>query len=419
MVKAGALYYAIFISFLVALLGGFLIMNVWMHHAHTQIILTGQRLERNVNSALLLAEEIPVLVPDNNSSTDVDLFNDGNDFVSITKATWGGYCLIKTEAEAKYCRKSAIALVGKDIFENEKIALYMVDKGQFLSVCGKTVIKGDSYLPKSGVRRAYIEGKSFSGTKIIDGKIQKSKEILPSLNSDMIGSNRQYLNGQESVSDSLIDMNFLLKSDTLKNSFYKKTLAFYSSKWVTLSNKVLNGNIRIISTKGVTITNSVQTTDIIVYAPKIEIERGFSGNLQLFASDTILVNDGVRLLFPSFLAIPETQNPKAYISIGKDCNVLGDVLLSFKGDTKNNKLQCILNASSAITGRVYCNGRFEIKGAANGTVYTSGFILRTLGSTYENHLLDAVINFDGLPEFYSGSLMNENIVRYKTMKWLY
>lgn len=417
MVKAGALYYAIFISFLVALLGGFFIMNVWMHHAHTQIILNGQRLERNVNSALLLAEEIPALLPDN-SSTDVDLFNDGNDLVSITKKTWGGYCLIKTEEEVKYSRKSTIALVGKDIFESEKLALYMVDKGQFLSVCGKTVIKGESYLPKSGVRQAYIEGKSFSGTKIIDGKIMNSKEELPTLNANMIGSNRQYLNGQESVSDSLVDINFLLKTDTIKNSFYKKTLAFFSSKWVTLSKKVLQGNIRIISTKGVTITNSVQTTDIIVYAPKIEIETGFIGNLQLFANDTIIINDGVRLLFPSLLAVPETQNAKAYISIGKNCNLIGDVLLAFTGEAKNNKLHCLLNTGSAITGRVYCNGSLEIKGAVNGTVYTSGFILRTLGSTYENHLLDAVINFDGLPEFYSGSLINENIERYKTVKWV-
>lgn len=417
MVKAGALYYAIFISFLVALLGGFFIMNVWMHYAHTQIILTGQRLVRNVNSALLMAEEIPSLVPDN-SSTEVDLFNDGNDLVSITKTTWGGYCMIKTESAAKYSRKSNIALVGKDIFKSEKIALYMVDKGQFLSVCGMTVIKGDSYLPKSGVRRAYIEGKSFLGTKLVDGKILNSKDELPSLNTQMIGSNRQYLNGQESISDSLVDMNFLLKVDTIKNSFYRKTLAFFSSKWVTLSNKVLLGNLRIISTKGVTISNSVQAKDIIVYAPKIEIERGFSGNLQLFATDTILVNDGVRLFFPSFLAIPETQNHIAYISIGKDCNVLGDVLLSFKGDTKNNKLECLLNAGSTITGRIYCDGKLEIKGAVNGTVYTSSFILRTLGSTYANHLLDAVINFNVLPEYYSGSLMNENIERYKTVKWL-
>jgi hypothetical protein len=417
MVKAGALYYAIFISFLVALLGGFFIMNVWLHHAHTLVILNGQRLQRNVSSALLLAQETPGLVPEN-SSLEVDLFKDGNDKVIIRKTLWGGYCLLMAEAQARFVKKSAIELCGKDVFENEKTALYLADIGQCLSLSGKTIIKGDCYLPKSGVRSTYIEGTSFSGSRMTVGNVKNSKKQLPSVNNFMIKSNLQYFNGQGSVSDSLADINLLLKNDTLKRSFYKNTLLLSSSKWITLSNKVLRGNIRIVSSKGVTITKSVQTNDIIVYAPKIEIEKGFSGSVQLFATDTILINDGVRLLFPSFLAVPETQNTRAFISIGKGCDILGDILLTTKDGIKNSRLECLVSTGSVITGRVYCEGRLELRGEADGTVYTNGFILRTPGSIYENQLLDATINFDALPVFYSGSLINEGIERYKIVKWL-
>ena len=418
MLKAGALYYAIFISFLVALLGGFFIMNVWMHHAHTLSIITEQRLVRNVHSALLLAQEVPDLVP-NNGSRDIDLFDDGNDVVSISKTQWGGYCLLKALAQGKYRQKSAIALCGKDIFVNENIALYLADKEQYLSLSGNTIIKGDCYLPKLGLRRAYIEGYSFLGTNMTEGKVLNSKPQLPTLNASLITSNLEYLKGTVSSSDSLVDMNVLLKTDAIRHSFYKKTLVLYSNRWVTLANKVLQGNIRIISSKGVTISNTTQTNNIIVYAPKIEVEKGFAGNLQLFARDTILINDGVRLLFPSFIAIAESQNTKAFISIGKGCNILGDVVLTTTGNTKDAQAECSVNIGAAITGRVYCTGKLELKGAVHGTVYTQGFILRTPGSIYENHLLNAVINFKALPVFYSGSLINDPVERYKMVKWLY
>ena len=417
MVKAGALYYAIFVSFLVALLGGFFIMNIWMHHAHTLSILSRQRLERNVHSALLLAEEIPDLVPEGGSK-EIDLFDDANDIVSVSKAQWGGYCLLKATAKTRHHQKSAIAFCGKDVFEKENYALYLADKQQYLSLSGKTILKGDCYLPKQGLRRAYIEGFSFVGETMIQGKIFSSEPQLPALNSTMLTSNLDYLRGTRFPKDSVLEMNALLKNDTFSHSFYKKTIVLYSDKWVTLSNKVLNGNIRIISSKGVTIRNTTKTNNILVYAPKIEVEKGFTGNLQLFARDTILVDEGVRLLFPSLICIEESQNPKAYISVGKGCNIIGDVVLTTNNTSKNVQALCTINPGVVVTGRVYCGSKLELKGIVNGSVFTQGFLLRTPGSIYENHLLNATIDVTALPRFYSGSLVNDPVERLKSIKWL-
>lgn len=417
MVKAGALYYAIFISFIVALLGGFFIMSIWMHHAHITNILTSQRLERNVHSAILLVQEVPGVVS-GNRPVEIDLFNDGNDIVTLTINQWGGYCMFKASAKGKFTQRTAIALCGKDIFENEKIALYLADKEQSLSLSGNTSIKGDCFLPKQGLRRAYIEGISFSGKNLTDGKIGNSKSQLPLISDNLITSNLQYFNNRLCPSDSQVDINILFKSDTLKNSFFEKTLVLHSKQWITLSDKVIQGNIRIISSKGVTIGSSLKSNDIIVYAPKIEVEKGFAGNLQMFATDTIMIKDEVRLLFPSFIAITETQNLKALINIGKRSEIAGDVLLSVNGSPGNNKAECDINEDAVITGRVYCEGRMELKGSVNGTVYTNGFVLRTQNSIYENHLLNATINFNALPVFYCGSLITEPIERFKMVKWM-
>jgi hypothetical protein len=417
MIKAGALYYAIFISFIVALLGGFFIMNVWMHHASTLNILTAERLERNVNSGILLAQEYPLLVSVNGKE-DIDLFDDGNDNVSLTKTQWGGYCLMQAVAKSRLQQKSIIVLLGKDIFVNEKYALYLADKEQALSISGNTIIKGDCYLPKLGLRKAYIEGTSFRGKDLIVGKINNSASQLPSINDFMVKSTQDYLNQNFSSSDSLVDISILLKSNTLHNSFYEKTLVLNSKHWITLSNKSMDGNIRIISSKGVTIKSSFKANDIIIYAPRIEVEKGFTGNLQLFANDTIMINDGVSLLFPSVAAILSSPNSKAFISIGKGSEILGDVLLSVSGNYRNSRAECIVNEDAIITGRIYCGGKLGLKGSVHGTIYTNGFVLRTKGSIYENHLLNATINFSALPAFYCGSLMSEKVERYKIVKCL-
>src|ERR1035437_5633749 len=97
MLKAGALYYAILVSFLVALLSGFLMINIRLHHFHTLNLLQNQKLERNINSALLLAKEMPASVNINQPVT-LDLYNDETDEVTVTKKQWGGYLLLKAEA---------------------------------------------------------------------------------------------------------------------------------------------------------------------------------------------------------------------------------------------------------------------------------------------------------------------------------
>ena len=73
MLKAGALYYAIMIWFIVALLSGFLMLSIWFNHYFSMRLFQSQRLERNVNSALILAKDAPEMTRINQSFT-VDLY---------------------------------------------------------------------------------------------------------------------------------------------------------------------------------------------------------------------------------------------------------------------------------------------------------------------------------------------------------
>jgi len=416
--KAGALYYAILVSFLVALLSGFLMLNVWYHHFHTMALFQQQRLERNTKSALVLALELPDLLK-TDQPFKIDLFDAGDDEVSLTKKQWGGFYLIKSEAIWKNSNHASIELCGSDIFRDEPIALYLADKERYLSVSGNTLLKGNCYLPKLGIRRAYIEGMSFVGNELVNGEMKVSKTDLPDIESSFAASNSPYFSPGNFPTDSVVAISRFMKSDSISNSFYNKTVVFYTEQWLNLSNKYLKGNIKIISSKGITLSNKSQIQDIIIYAPKIEVESGFSGQVQLFVRDSLFMRGGSRLLFPSLIAMLDANIKKPIIEIEKKCSVSGDIVMLAAKNARDVQPECKLNEECEINGRIYCQGKLHAKGIVNGSVYCNGFILQTPSSLYENHLLNVKIDFTSLSNYYSGAVFLKITDRLKGIKWLY
>ena len=83
--------------------------------------------------------------------------------------------------------------------------MYLADQNKPLSLTGRTQITGNCYLPKAGVKRAYIEGKSFVGNKLINGTKYNSNKTLPPINKELINENLKNFFPKESINDSLMD----------------------------------------------------------------------------------------------------------------------------------------------------------------------------------------------------------------------
>jgi cytoskeletal protein CcmA (bactofilin family) len=416
MVKAGALYYAIFLSFIISLMCGLLILGIWYHHKHTYSLMQNLRMERNVCSALTLALDTPAFIPAGQSKT-IDVFNDSLSDVTLTKWFWGGYLLVKAETRWRYLTYTRIAMVGGDVLEGEPVALYLSDKERYLSLSGNTKLKGNCYLPKLGIRRAYIEGKSYTGDQLVDGVIKQSRRELPSLDPSAINNLTDLFKGYVLGRDSLGNLSVLTKADSVTNSFYNKTLVFYSDRWIDLSNIYIQGNIKIVSKQGITIENTVRANDVLWISPKIELGGNFTGNLQLFATDTIKIHDGVRLLFPSMIVLMGTNCKKPMVQIGNDCTLLGDVILLSK-DAKQPG-ECFIGENTEIHGKIYCTGKVELRGIVHGSVYCDGIILHTPTSIYDNNLLDATIDQPSLSKYYASSVFFNDSIPNKQVKWEY
>lgn len=401
--KAGALYYAIFISFFIALISGFMLLQHWYQKYYVLYVQQGERLERDLHSALLFVMENPDKFSVN-QKTSLDLFEDSLNIVDITKKWWGGYQLIHAENSWRVIHKSKIFLVGTETLPKDAVALYLSDDGKYLSIAGATEIKGNCFLPKLGIRKAYIEGTGYVGDKLVQGITKESKETLPAYNVDFVENNKMANQGEITVNDSLADLQLLLQSRSLTNSFHNKTLKFNTSSWLTLENQKLSGNIKIFSQVGITVKKTAVIKDVILYAPKVEFEEDFSGSLQCFVTDTLLVGEDCIFRFPTLLALNETSIEKPLIEIGETATVLGDVVLMAISDKENVMPECRINEDVIINGTVYCAGKVNHKGTIKGQLFCKGFVLRTHSSVYENHLLNADLNSTLLSPYYSGSL---------------
>jgi hypothetical protein len=173
----------------------------------------------------------------------------------------------------------------------------------------------------------------------------------------------------------------------------------------------------VVSKKGISVERTARLNDVLLFSQKIEIEANLQGNFQLFATDTIRIQDGVSMLFPSTIALIGGQCEKPLIQIGKNCTLLGDIVLQATSSTP--KAVCIIGVQTNIHGKVYCAGKVELRGKVNGSVYCDGFTLSTPTSLYENHLLNATIDHSSLSAYYSGSVFFSDSPHYKEIKWEY
>ncbi|MGQ0827043.1 MAG: hypothetical protein ACT4ON_01485 [Bacteroidota bacterium] len=419
-IKAGSLFYAIVISIIIAIVSSSLILFAYLSNIEFQNFEIQQRLNVNAGSGLNLLMSQQSLV-ELNKQKNLDLYNTGEDSVLLIRRSWGAYEVVVSKATFKNFHVIQIAQVGYYPDSNNLYSLYLVDQDKPLALCGKTKIKGTAFLPKAGVKRAYIEGQNFTGAVMIEGQTKQSEKTLPKFNKALI-ENLQSLLLKKIISekDSVIIIEKDLSGDSLINSFMDTPLVLTSTNAIKISDGIYSGHIVIVSDKQITVSASAVIKDVILAAPKIIIEKEFKGNLQAFASDSIIVNKDVSLYYPSVLGIiKENKLPNVSAVVLNENDTLLGTIFSIKNELDILKQAgVIIKEKAFVAGQVYSNGYADIRGTINGSLICNKIILSTPSSVYENHLLNAVIDQSVLSKHYTGiNLVEESIIK-KVVKWL-
>ncbi|HEX8514822.1 MAG TPA: hypothetical protein VF868_01395 [Bacteroidia bacterium] len=403
-----------------SLISGSLILSSYLSGFQTDQFFIQQRLTRNAYSGLNLLRSDQKLIG-LNSKISVDLFLEGSDSVEMTRKIWGAYEILISRTKFKNIQASFIALSGSSYLKEDNFSIYLADDNKPLALSGNTIIKGLAYLPGAGVTTAYVDGKNYSGSVLIDGTVKKSQNKLPEFNKDITGSIKTILSaGKLSVDDSVIAIGNTLENDSIYVSHLQRSLVFRNSSALRISDIICSGNIGIVSSGLITISSSAELNDVVVYARKVIVEEGFKGSIQVFASDSIIIQKNVNLNYPSVLGlIPNSRSPDfAGIVLNENDTLSGSAFAWRDEREKTKKVGIVINAGATVTGEVFSSGTAEVRGTINGSLMCNKITLQTSSSAYENHLLDARIIVAARSPFFTGINLVKRPGSKKTVKWL-
>lgn len=421
MLKAGALLYAIVIALLIAMLSSTFIFYQYYTKLHIGYLSRQERLIRNAQSGINLLMSDQELVALDSKLTQ-DLYQQGKDSVFLQRRSWGLYEIAMASSFVAHQRITRVVQTGEKLEEQSYPALYLADMDKPLSVCGKTELNGLCYLPKAGVKRAYIEGESFAGDKMVNGLVKPSSRNLPELDPEMLKAikNGFDISYWQAQGDSIISIDEKEIKDTMRNSFLNKTICFFSKASITLSRKVISGNVVVVSESEINIKNDVALDGVLLYAPKINIEKSTIATVQAFANDSLVVGEKSILNYPSALAVIRRIKSPDFptLRVKEESKVTGVIIAWEEIATPQRQVKIALDKKTEVTGQVYSSSLMDLKGIVIGSVMCSRLMLSTPSSVYENHLLNTVIDQTKLSKNFAGVELMKKASEKRILKWL-
>ncbi|RZK25596.1 MAG: hypothetical protein EOO43_05100, partial [Flavobacterium sp.] len=376
MIKAGALYFAIVIALVIAIISASLIMLASHYRNMYLKEIRFTRLQNNISTGI----EISLLNKINMDTVELDLYGNGTDSVFIKKKSWGVFDLAVVSTYILQDTLQKAFLIGN---LPDSLSVYLSDEDRPLSISGTTKIRGSVRLPKSGLRKSYVNGKSYSNSELIyDGKVLKSTRYLTALDTILIKKIKKRFTHTSSELP-------LLDRAEITQSFLDSTLSFRLKPRAILKNIKLKGNLVLYADSSVKVSSTSELEGVQIYAPYIQIEDGFKGNCQLFASDSISIGKNASLNYPSVAGVISSEKVERFpkITLAEHARFEG---ILFTYEAKRSALQTLvsLQRNSLVKGEVYA-GLIKLDSGVRveGKVTCNRFLMQSSHTIYENIII--------------------------------
>jgi hypothetical protein len=418
MLKASALYMVIVIALVIGLLCSSLIVAAYFYKAEYQKKFRYDRLSNNINSG------VNILLANTDSAYSkgktFSLFGNDADSVTLQRNPWGIYDLGVARAFIGKDTLYKTFTFANDIDSSKWAAFYIVDEDRPLSLSGKTLVRGNAYVPKGKVNTAYVNGNSYTGDKqLIIGIQRNSEKMLPDLQTNRLSDLRRLSTAVHPL-DTILD-----GVDSLHTSFLSQTRNINFGKTPKIFTNInLSGNIILFSDTSLVIDSTVKLDNVIVIAKSIIVKSGFHGNCQLFAIDSISIGSNCTFNYPSCLGLfrfkPPLINSQGIIHLGNKSS-FGGIILTY--EKKENERQPIIELGNEvnIVGQIYSQGMFVTmdNDVIKGSVYTKSYYYKSSATLFENYLINISIDSKALSQYYlTSTIMPVAGKKKKVLQWL-
>lgn len=405
--QAGALQ---LVMYVIIVIGVLLSMFILYFHLNTKLIVQH---ESQIEAISLADESMHRALQLNfNYQDSVVLKPSKHSTVVLKKSHWGIYDVVTSNARVRDKFFEKLALTGGKTPLKPNLALYLQDNEQALQVVGNTKITGDAYVGKYGIRPGMISGTSYTNNRLVYGNTFNSVYLLKlELTKAQYLKQLQAMWPEDLVEFTAFDLN---QTKTFQHSFKEPTQYFYSAQTITLFNKALYGNIIIQSDEQIYVDGSSKLEHVILIAPKVVIGENFSGQLQAFATEELIVESKVNLSYPSALLLCPSERMSTdelpHLKLKGNSIIKGTIGYLRSDDAileKNTFSHVQIEEGTSVYGQVYSAYNLELKGKVYGHVITNQLITAFKGSIYINHLYNAQITAEPVSNDFGGLVFNE------------
>jgi hypothetical protein len=403
-IKGGALYYAIFVMVILNMIGLMLLTYFELTFKEDALFYQQNKLEDDANSAIEMLCCQPGLVTPGEKK-ELDLYDDGESMVTVEVQRWGA--LRKAIVTSRWRTQEFTKTVLLAEKENVRPALWMPEHHQYVSLVGKSYIKGDCFLSELGLRKGNAEGRYFEGPYLHKGKLNKTSNEMVNPDPIFLKYMEQYGRGKFSGNDSVVVFGKDGRITGYSQSFSEKTIVVNGGSTFHLTNESFNGNVILYARDSIIIGNGAQLDWSILISKVVVVNPGFKGRLQVIADSLIKVGPGCELKYPSFL-MTINRKPGVCVEIDSKTDIKGGIMV-YSFNPEKGKTKLIIGKETNVYGKAYTNGDASLIGNIFGSLYCDRFVKLTAVSFYENFMIDCTIDEEKLPDEFSSYCLDKEI----------
>lgn len=362
------------------LLGVLMVIELWNFDlVRYNLYHQGEQARANVESGFLLYSRDSTLSYRWEGDSSVLLFGQREDSrVRYSRQRWGMYEVV----EVQNGRHRSVRLLGKKAESFWRATLYVPENNRAFSVTGRTFAEGDVYLPRNGISYTQLRSEFFKGRALDKKQIKTSEERLPPLDEE----SRDVVNG---LLDYAGEREWLENGSVLQRGFREPVVRVEVGEY--LSGVRVSGPVILYASSMLFVEENNRLENVIIVGDRVEFADGFSGCVQVFARDTILLGNQVCLKAGSGLYVRQGEE-KGFIRLGEECEVNGYVIAGAKvSEGEQKQLLYYQPESSRVRGLLYVDGIAEVHGFVTGSLYARECYYFAPEGYYSGVLYNAVL----------------------------
>ncbi|MDR1755734.1 MAG: hypothetical protein LBR65_02080 [Culturomica sp.] len=328
---------------------------------------------------------------------------EGNACLRAERYLWGLYEVV-TVATVEG-NASSVRMFGKAHPGPQHPALWVCNRRKAISFAGTTALFGEAWLPENGLQYVQMHARFFEGKPVEKEQIKTSGEQLPATD-PAVRKNTEAL--WQLPEDTLSGGNL-----SVRRSFREAALC------VGIAGERLEGDARgrvILRGEHLVIGSESRLQDILIVAASVRIESGFTGKVQVFARDSVVLEEKVLLEYPSGIYL-QGEAPEGYLKMGEACEVNGYVIVEGTAPLKGRpKARYIQPENTRIRGLLWVNGIAQVQGSITGSVWLCESYYFAPEGFYSNIFYNA--RFFATDHF-PYPLWQESAYERRCVQWLY